>query len=102
MQKADSLHLMTLLGREVPETGGEVLFTDIELNVLREYADGFDLAPPDDLASAILLVALMGGYMNRKHDPPAGSTTMSRGYVRLETAALMFSLLQKKYGLWPP
>ena len=96
------LHLMTLLGREAPEAEAEVMFTDIELHVLREYADGFDFAPPDDLASAILLVALMGGYMNRKSDPPAGSTIMSRGYVRLETAAIMFALLQKKYGLWPP
>jgi hypothetical protein len=116
LQKADSLHLaitinmvmawrlhlMTLLGRQDPEAPAEILFTDIELCVLREYAEGFNLASPDDLAAAILLVALMGGYMNRKSDPPPGAKIMSRGYIRLETGAVLFSLLQKKYGLWPP
>ena len=116
LQKADSLHLaitinmvmawrlhlMTLLGRQDPEAPAEILFTDIELCVLREYAEGFNLASPDDLAAAILLVALMGGYMNRKSDPPPGAKIMSRGYLRLEACAFMFAVLQKKYGLWPP
>ena len=102
LQKADSLHLaitinmvmawrlhlMTLLGRQDPEAPAEILFTDIELCVLREYAEGFNLASPDDLAAAILLLAMMGGYMNRKSDPPPGAKIMSRGYLRLEACAV--------------
>ncbi len=38
---------------------------------------------PRNLAGAVLLVALLGGYQNRKHDPPPGHQIMWRGYERM-------------------
>lgn len=42
--------LMTLLGREVPELPPEVMFTDIELEVLRKYAKK-KINPPTSLGA---------------------------------------------------
>ena len=66
------LMLMTLLGREVPEYDAELMFTDIELRFLADYATDTALPAPRNLAAAVLLVAILGGYQNRKHDPPPG------------------------------
>ena len=101
MQKASSLHcaitiyavmawrllLMTLLRREVPEAEAQILFTDTELRALEAYAHRYRLPLPKDLASAILVMAILGGYMNRKNDPPPGVKIMWRGYSRLEIGA---------------
>ena len=113
MQKASALHraitinaviawrllLLTLLGRQVPEAAAEVLFTDTELQALREYAHRYRLSPPKDLASATLVMAIMGGYMNRKHDGPPGPTILWRGYQRLLIRAMMYTELTLRYHL---
>ena len=39
--------------------------------------------PPDHLAAAVLLLAILGGYQNRTHDPPPGHQIMWRGYERM-------------------
>ena len=52
-----------------------------------------------NLASAILLVARMGGYMNRKHDPPPGHTVVWRGYGRLQIRAVAYEELGAFYDL---
>ena len=92
--------LMTLLGRTVGELEVDVLFTDAEVEMLRVYARRYRLKMlPDDLESAILLVAMMGGYMNRKHDPPPGSTVMWRGYGRLQIRAIAYEELGTLYDL---
>ena len=52
--------------------------------MMRVYARNYGLAEHTDLASTILMVAIMGGYMNRKHGPPPGPTVMWRGYARLQ------------------
>ena len=54
--------LMTLLGREVSECDAELLFGDIELRFLTDYAADAVLSAPRNLAGAVLLVALLGGY----------------------------------------
>ena len=80
--------LMTLLGRDVPESPAELIFNDHEISFLEDYAATFHLQPPEDLAAAVLLVAIFGGYQNRKHDPPPGNQIMWRGLERLNTATL--------------
>ena len=64
------LMVMTLLGRDVPGCDAQLLFTDIELRFLTDYAEELGLPPPDHLAAAVLLLAILGGYQNRTHDPP--------------------------------
>ncbi len=76
------LMLMTLLGREVPECDAELLFSDVELRFLNDYAAQSALPAPSNLSGAVLLVAILGGYQNRKHDPPPGQQLLWRGYER--------------------
>ena len=66
----------------LPECDAELLFSDIELRFLTDYATAAALPAPRNLAGAVLLVALLGGYQNRNHDPPPGHPIMWRGYHR--------------------
>lgn len=75
--------LMTLLGREVPELPAEVLFSDIEIRVLNDLARSKQHSPPTHLGAAGRQVAILGGYLHRKHDPPPGHQLMWPGYTTL-------------------
>ena len=90
------LMAMTLLGRDVPECDAELMFTDIELRFLRDYADDIGRSPPPNLGAAVLLVAILGGYQNRKHDPPPGNQLMWRGYERISTATLGYRMAERR------
>ena len=80
--------VMTLLGRQVPACDPELMFADHELAFLRDYAREHALAPPDRLGDAVALVAHLGGYRDRKHDPDPGIQIMWHGQTRLSSAAL--------------
>ena len=90
------LMLMTLLGREVPQCAAELMFTDIELRFLADYAANTHLPAPQHLGAAVLLGAILGGYQNRKHDPPPGHQIMWRGYERISIATLGYRLAEKR------
>jgi len=78
--------LMTLLGREVPDLPMEVLFTDVEIEVLTAFAHSRrDLKPPKRLGDAVRLVARLGGYQDRKSDPPPGHQILWTGYAELRS-----------------
>ena len=93
--------LMTLLGRQVPNCHAELMFTDEELAFLRLYAREYSQPPPDSLAAAVHLLALFGGYRNRKHDPAPGNQIMWRGYERLSTATLVHQITENQRALDP-
>ena len=76
--------LMTLLGRECPQLPAEVLFSDIEIEVLSAHAVKKNIEPPTQLGEAVQLVASLGGYLARKKDPPPGHQIMWRGYAHLQ------------------
>ena len=86
------LLLMTLLGREVPETAAEIMFTETELRFLADYASLYKKPSVTNLALAVLLVAIMGGFRNRKSDPWPAVEVMWRGYSRLENFALTYQV----------
>jgi hypothetical protein len=75
--------LMTLLGREVPELPAELLFSELELTVLGAFAKTRRLPPPTRLGEAVRMVARLGGYLARNHDPPPGHQLMWHGYATL-------------------
>src|SRR5690606_28021170 len=77
------LHLMTLLGREMPELPIELLFDDLEIRVLAIVSKQKGWTPPGNLGEAVITVARIGGYMNRKHDPPPGAELLWRGHRQL-------------------
>jgi hypothetical protein len=84
--------LMTLLGRETPDLPAEVLFSDIELQVLRAYAKKKGLKPPSTLSETVRLVGRIGGHLGRKHDPPPGHQLMWQGYQQLQLMCEGFAL----------
>jgi hypothetical protein len=86
--------LMTLLGREVPQLPAELLFSDIELEVLSAYAPTLarPTASPTTLAEAVRLTAIVGGYLARNNDGPPGHELVWSGYARLSSMCLGFAL----------
>ena len=94
------LSVLTLLGRATPEIPASQMFDDAEIAVLLDYAGdmGFELPcqkkpnkTPEihdlSLGEAVLLVARLGGYLNRKHDAPPGHQVVWNGYFQMTTGA---------------
>ena len=53
---------------------------------------------PPDLQNAMNWVAILGGYLNRKSDPPPGAMVMWRGWKRLQDISDSWLVFQKTYG----
>ena len=87
--------LMTLLGRETPELPADILFSDIELRVLNAYAATRKIPSPKNLDEAVRLVARIGGYLNRKNDPPPGHQLIWEGYTSFRSMCLGFMLRER-------
>jgi hypothetical protein len=83
--------LMTLMGRETPELPAEVLFSDLEIEVLRAYAKK-KLNPPANVGEAVALVGNLGGHLGRTRDPPPGNQLLGRGYIELQAMCLGYEL----------
>ena len=86
--------------RATPELPAENLFAKSEIAMLLDYAHhmGFSLpcqANPGEmpeldavsLGEAVLLVARLGGYLNRKNDGPPGHQLVWEGYARMSSGA---------------
>ncbi len=91
--------LMKFLRHMAEELPAKMLFTESELQMIRVYANSYNLPESNHLASAILLVAMMGGYMNRNHDPPPGPAILWRGYANLRTRAAAYEEITTFYDL---
>ena len=89
MVTACRIMLMTLLGCVSADMKAEETFADAKLY---DTSPQLRLAEHTYLASAVVLVAIMGGYMNRKHDPPPGHTLMWRGYESSPNRAVNWDL----------
>ena len=94
------LSVLTLLGRVTPEVNALQMFEESEMAVLLDYAAdmGFQLPcqkTPDtlpeiadvSLGEAVLLIARLGGYLNRKNEAPPGHQVVWNGYFRLSMGA---------------
>ena len=90
------LMAMTRLGRQVPDCAAELLFTDHELRFLGTYAREFRQPEPERLGPAVRLVAHLGGYRGRKHDPEPGDQLMWKGYDTLTKSTLGHRLAVKE------
>ena len=89
------LMAMTLLGRERPKLPAEVLFSDMEILALKDFAQDRRLSLPDNLGATVVTLAMLGGYLNRNNDPPPGHQKIWEGYVRLATMAETYERLIK-------
>lgn len=82
------LAVMTLLGRETPKLPMQVVFSELEIACLQDFAEYARRALPQNLQSAIVTKAMIAGYPNRKHDPPPGYQKIWEGYIQLTNMIL--------------
>ena len=74
--------IMTLLklGREFPDLPVDAVFDDVEMQVLEELSEGKKKRPLTNLYNAIIIIARLGGYLDRNNDPPPGYEVFWKGY----------------------
>ncbi len=85
---------MVMLGRETPELPAEVLFSEAEILALQDFAADRQLdVRPDNLGNAVRTMAILGGYLDRRSDPPPGPTFIWRGYTQLATLTQSYERL---------
>jgi len=80
------IHLMILLGREVPNLPAEVFFDHWELSVLtalHKERTKRKHQGPFSLGEAVTAVARLGGYLARRCDAPPGAEVFWKGLLRL-------------------
>ena len=77
------LAAMTLLGRETPELPMQVLFSDSEITVLKDFARDNRLKAPDNAGAGVLTMTRFAGYANRKNDLPSGYQNIWECYIQL-------------------
>ncbi len=80
------IHHLTWLGRETPDVPCTVYFDDAEWKALVGFIHQTPMAPatPPTLRQAIVMVATLGGFLNRKSDGQPGTETIWRGLQRLD------------------
>lgn len=88
------IFFLTMSARASPEAAPETALTPAEIATL----DGIDAARAKPrilrrtLATYLLQIAILGGYLARNHDPPPGNMVVWRGLTRLNDIALGVSI----------
>jgi len=80
------IQLLTLLGRTQSELPAEILFDEEEieaLEALQEQRTNKKLEHHLKLQEAVVSMARLGGYLDRKSDPPPGSKVLWLGLIKL-------------------
>jgi hypothetical protein len=80
------IHHLTWLGRETPDVPCTVYFDDAEWKALVGFIHQTPMVPatPPTLRQAVIMVASLGGFLNRKSDGQPGTETIWRGLQRLD------------------
>ena len=86
---------MAMLGRETPELDPSVLFSDLELMVLADFAEFENLKQPTNLGDAMLAVTIMGGYLNRKNERAPCYKLIWEGIAEPTTAAYYYQIFDR-------
>lgn len=81
---------MTMLGRADPSGTPDAVFTDTGLIVLDRTAPARPPEKKRTLNACIIAVARLGGCLDRRHDPPPGTTVIWRGFARLADLVIGF------------
>lgn len=85
------LHLQTL-ARHCPELPATSAFAPVELAVLAHALPRPPSGGLPTLHDAVIALAMLGGYLARKHDKPPGLKILARAHLRL---ALLVAFYQK-------
>lgn len=85
MVMAWRIMLMCKLAREDPDLPAETMLSDIEVTVLKEFFKGKNARPLTNIYSAIVLISKLGGYLDRRADPPPGHQVFWIGYMLFQS-----------------
>ncbi len=97
---------MTHLHRHTPEQSCEKMLTESEWKALwllrhRRYIKEGTMEPippehPPTVYDAVRWIAMQGGFLGRKGDKEPGLITIWRGWLRLQTAAEVFEMMEAR------
>lgn len=87
----------TLLARIDADLSCEVLLQPAEWQALYCHTHDTTQLPKHtpSLQQTVLWIAMLGGYLNRKHDRPPGPTVMWRGFLVLHEVTKMYRLFRQ-------
>lgn len=83
---------MTMLNRSTSKAPASIVFTETECQLLDRLVPDKKTHGKKSLASYIIKVARLGGYLARATDSPPGNTVMWRGLARLTDIEIGFEL----------
>jgi len=84
-----------MVRRGNPEAPPSTVFTHKEIEFLDRLETTTNRDKADNLDSYIIKVARLGGYLDRKNDPPPGAAIMWRGTARLADLLESFAMAQQ-------
>lgn len=87
---------LTMMNRTHPEAPAESAFSPEEITILHRLNG--ESESQRTLAACIRLLAKLGGYLARAHDPPPGTMVLWRGLIRLTDIQLGFLLKHRLVG----
>ena len=94
------IHHLTKLGRETPDVPCSIYFEEAEWKALTTFVTKKTI--PDDkpptLREAILMVAVLGGFLGRKGDGLPGTQTLWLGLQRLDDITEMWKVMTAILG----
>ena len=67
----------------VAEMLAEILYSDIEIAALWDFARNRPFPAPANLGRAVLTTAMLGRYLNRRNEPPPGHQKLWEGCTRV-------------------
>ena len=88
------LHWMTLLGRVAPEANASLVFTAQEQTILSKLILKSRVPKNYRLVDFIVLLARLGGFLNRKSDGFPGAQVLWRGWHKLRDFMHNLALIQ--------
>jgi len=97
MSIACRIMFLLKIGKTYPDLPCDVLFSSPEWKVV--YIFIHHRKPPQEpppIGEIILCIAQLGGYLNRKNDPPPGPKVMWIGIQKMHMMALGFELSENK------
>jgi len=85
---------LCMINRTAPDSTAKTVFTKIEMRLLDHLVPVRNKPHKNTIKKYLTLLARLGGYLDRSHDPPPGNMVVWRGFRRLTDIHLGFNLAQ--------
>jgi hypothetical protein len=89
---------LCMINRTAPDITARTVFTKTEIKLLDHLISTKEKSHYNTINTYMTLLARLGGYLDRSHDPPPGNMVVWRGFRRLIDIHLGFNLAQRIVG----